>query len=259
MSNYTTLGEGKATKVLDVSAHQAARTVTTTDHETARQIARALNATSRKIDSALFPVAQHHDGQPVEARRRLLDRFDAVTGGVVPAPDPLWDAADTLIARVAAAVSEAPAPVVAAVRAELASHLDGFDGVLIPARVTSNGWKRMAADVTISGVLATYGDQFWDYLLGPHTQLWVEADDDLFPLGGELVTSIEWYEITMELTGAEPVGTGFTDFSVREVLDDCNDGEVPSLLVRVDHLRAWVAHHRPADLPALDSKLPQRS
>jgi hypothetical protein len=247
MRDYTTLGSGKATKVLAVAPYCDARTVTTASHAAAKAVASALGRTDRRLPAALFGLAVALDGTPVEARRHLLATFDAELSGAAGLRGDLWSAAEDLVVAVADAVAGEPAAVVAAVRAELAEHLEGFDGVLVPARAIAYADKVSAANLVVSGALGWLGDSFWDYLLGPHGDLGVGEDDPMFPLGGPAATSIELYAVLMELVEVEPVSLDFTDFSVAEVLAHAGDHSIPELLVRADHLLAWVEVARPAD------------
>ncbi len=119
MRRYTTLGTGEATKVLAVTDYHPARTITTCTLETATAVCRALGHTDRELAAALYPLAVHLDGQPVEARRHLLGVFDDVaaagpqldptleTRGVTEPGTP-WTPATVLVIRLARAVAGAP-------------------------------------------------------------------------------------------------------------------------------------------------------
>lgn len=256
MREYTTLGSGKSTKVLDVNPYREARTVTTCSNGAAKAVARSLKRTDRMLPAALYDLAVELDGRPVEARRHLLSHFDANVAADIAGNGGSWETAEQLVADVAAAVRGETAAVVAAVRSELEGHLYGFDGVLVPARVVTDGYKRAKLDLVISGPLSWMGD-FWEYLLGPHGDLASGADDPDFPVGSEVVETTELYGLMRELHDAEHPGLGFTDFSMAELFDMSGDDMPPMLLVRTDHFVAWVEHHRADDLAKVRTALGQ--
>lgn len=242
MARYTTLGDGKNTKILAVSDFNPARTVVTCDNDRARTTSRALCGTDTQMWSSLHPLAVALDGEPVEARRRLLGVYDtAAAGGPVDTTDELWGPPSSLVAAVGSAVAGAPVPVISAVRDELADHLDGLDGVLVPARAVTYGHKRMNCPIVIGQVLDY--DAWWEYdIVGNDAGLSAQSDDDLWPAGGPLVgTGDGLYEILAELWDQEPFGNDYSAFTISEIRDEDDCG----LLVRCDHLVAWARHHRP--------------
>ena len=258
MRSYTTLGEGRATKVLSVVEHStSARTVTTCDLPVAKQLCLALSRTDRCLPVELFELAVSLDGAPVQARRTLLSFYDASLSGEPTSAGEHWVAAETLVSKLAAAVAGAPDAVQRAVRDELADHLTGMDGVLVPARAVLDQHKAMTVDLVISGPLEWMSESFWEYLLGPHGDLGSTGDDERFGLGGELVCTVELHGLLSELYDAEPNSYAFSAFSVRELFDAADDdsGIAPELLVRTDHLLAWVRHHRPGDAAVVAERL----
>src|SRR5690606_16962774 len=116
MREYTTLGSGKSTKVLDVNPYREARTVTTCSNGAAKAVARSLKRTDRMLPAALYDLAVELDGRPVEARRHLLSHFDANVAADIAGNGGSWETAEQLVADVAAAVRGETAAVVAAVR-----------------------------------------------------------------------------------------------------------------------------------------------
>lgn len=252
---YTTLGDGKAVKVIATSEYHPARTVTTCPHPNATALARALERTDRQMAAALYPVAVTQDGAPTQARRRLLGFFDAAattTDTAATAPgEGAWAAPDALVRAVAAAVAELPTPVLTAARAELASHLTGLDGVLVPARITSTAYRSGVLDVVISGPLAAMDEHWWRQLT-QHSGLAYGDDDHTYPVGERTVDApAELYDLVMELADAEPAGTDFASESVAELLRAGGDGHMPYMILPARLLDAWVTHHRPdlAPLP----------
>lgn len=245
MRNYTTLGDGKATKVIATTEHQPARTVTTCPAPAAAALARALQATDRKIAAALYPVAVDLDGTPVQARRQLLALFDqVVTGTPAPPAGTPWGVANALVAAVADAVRDLPAPVVKAARAELATHLDGLDGVLVPARATSDAHRAGVLDLVITASLHRFGQDWWTSLVasGPFRG----PDDEIYPVGGHIVDAPgELYDITQDLYDAEPATPEFHLSSMDELHRAGDDGHLAYLIVAARLMDAYAAHHHP--------------
>lgn len=257
--NYITLGEGRSTKVLSVAPHVPARAVTTCDVEVAKRLCYALSRTDRCLPAELFDLAVSLDGEPVEARRTLLSFFDAALAGSTVSAGAAWVSAESLVASLAEAVTDASEPVRRAVRDELADHLTGMDGVLVPARAVLDVRKSMTVDLVISGPLGWLGDSFWSNLLNYELEL--VDDDQRFPLGGPLASSIEFYLVLHELYDVEPSSDAFTAFSVQDLFRNADDdsGIAPELMVRADHLLAWVARHRPVDVEAVRQHLSTES
>lgn len=249
MSTYTTLGDGKSVKLLAVADHHPARTVTTCSPQAAKTLTWALRGTARQMANALFPVAVDADGTPVEVRRRLLSVYDRTVDGHDTASSEPWDAADALVVRVARAVAEEPDAVRAAVRRELDDHLAGFDGVLVAATITNDGYKRAKLDVAASQALDAEPDTFWEYLTGKGA-IYPHDDDPLFPLGGDIIHTTEDFELLTSLWETEPSTVDLDQSSVEEIVA-LADTDVPELNMRADHFLAWVAHHRPRFLDAV--------
>jgi hypothetical protein len=247
MRSYTTLGEGKSTKVLEVPSYGTAVTVTSCPADRARQVAAALVGTDRCLPVELYPVAVACDGAPVQARRHLLAFYDSVADGKDPGSGgPAWERAEAVVARLGRAVTGLPAAVIAAVRAQLAEHLAGFDGVLVPARISTVGRRRMCLDVVVSAGTGWEQDRWWDDVLASG-DLSAEQDDPGLPCGGPLVVCGELSELPNDLYHTEPAGTGFADWSMKNLMEEAGDGSGLQVGVRTSHLIAWVAHHRPAD------------
>lgn len=253
MRSYSTLGTGKSTKVIDApdTPSAQARTVTTCDAETAGFLARVLTDTDRKLPAALHPVAVELDGTPVQARRHLLEVFDRAVAAHpdrVPADIGPWFDAEHLVIRLAETVAGyAPAAVIAAVRTELAGHLDGFDGVLVPAVADYPGSRRLGTlPLVLSGALDAMSDQWWFDVLGEHTDLDMVSD----PNGKTQVRSHEFYMLCDYLTDAEPATTKYEHDSMITLVQASIPGDIPvEFDIAHRHLEAWIAHHRPADLP----------
>lgn len=243
--NHLTLGTGKATKVLAVTATTEARTITTCDHDAATAIARALQAVFARIESALYPVAVEASGHPVQARRHLLSVYD--NAGAAPAADPApaWSKAHELVNALATATTGQPAAVVAAVRTELAAHLAHLDGVLVPARVTSTAYRSGVCDIVISAALARMSEGWWKYLDAQHTA----SDDPTYPVGEptlELTSDLE--DIARELWYAETADYSYAATDIAELtLDTEHDQVYPIIPARLFH--AWVAQHRGTPSP----------
>ncbi len=54
-----------------------------------------------------------------------------------------------------------------------------------------------------------------------------------------------------QLYDTEPTGPAWSSCDgMKNLLDDDADGDGVHIGIRVEHLLAWVAHHRPDDLPA---------
>ena len=261
MRSYTTLGTGKSTKVLAVPQYgsEPARTVTTAPAADATRLARLLQRTDRELAAALFQPALELDGKPFEARRHLLSVFDTTAAGTQPGSvSPAWRTAEAMVADLARAVTQLPTPVVTAVRAELAEHLYGFDGVLVPARATTPGsgrHKRACLDLVISAPLHWMGESFWDELAGDFADLGLWDDDTTFPLGGRLVVSTEFYTLVSELHGSEPTADTPFACTMRELRSMVDEGEEVELSVRLDHFLAFVRQHHPGRLAAIEAKI----
>jgi hypothetical protein len=255
MRNYATLGQGKSTKVLAVDDYNPARTVTTCSADAATGIARMLGKTDREIPAAMYPLAVALDGKPVEARRHLLGVYDTVIAGTRrPVRNDEWHRSEVLVTDLSATVADQPAPVIAAVRTELANHLAGLDGVLVPARANTPGYHRYYFDLVVSRAL--HDDHWWEYLLDGTGDLQVLDDDETIPVGGPLVGTMELNQLVHEFYDAEPTGPewGFS-MGMKNLMEEVRDDSSVELNIRVDHFLAFVAYHRPDDMPTVKAAL----
>jgi hypothetical protein len=250
MTNYTLLGNGKNTKLLAPDGYQSNRTVVTCDHDTAHQLANALGRLSTQLYAALVPAARDTNLAPVETRRRLLGIYDTcLTGAAVT--DSCWVAADHLIEKVAAAVTDTPGAVQTAVRHEVGRLCSDLDGILAVGRVhADNGHKVDWVDLVVTAVLNVAD---WDYLLGEWGQLCVSNDTHF----GAYLDGVEIsYSLAHELYGCDsaseltPFGAGVDELFRFQARD-----EDPMLLVAPDTVRGWLSYHRPELVDAYDTKL----
>lgn len=241
---YTTLGDGKAVKVLATADYAPARTITTCPHASAIALARALTDTRELLPAALYPVAVHLDGTPIQARRRLLGVFDAAAAGDTALSDDQWRRADELVVAAGAAVRGLPAPVIAGARAELANHLEGFDGVLVPARATSSGYRPGVLNLVISGALTRLGKDWWTSMTRNGLE---HADDDpIYPVGEQTVDApSELYDVLGDLWDSAPCDSDYVSTSIEDLARESGDEHLPYLIVAARLFQAWGAHQYP--------------
>lgn len=239
--NYTTLGTGRTVKVLRTAPGQEAVVVTSCPADSVKALTHALAATASDLLAAVHPVAVAADGAPVQARRILLSRFDiaARDGAGTTSPAPAWERANALIDGLAAAVRGCPAPVVKATRAELAGHLQGLDGVLVPATVVAAGWRPATLQLVISTALAD--ERCWPEHVG------VAETTGLHPYVSAPADFADTeFDVLDQLYDQRPdLGAPYGEDSVAALFRDSGDGECPTLWVALAHLRAWAAEHAP--------------
>ena len=276
MRSYITLGEASNTKVL-AHSHTTATTVVTCDHATATRIAAALSSTAVELDAAMYPLAVTHAAssnpgaphqvKPIEARRRLLATFDArlrarragiaddlgklpvytgeIRGELAENP---WGGIELLVSRVADAVTGAPDAVANAVRAEVAGHLDGLDGIQVPARVTSHGYKTATLDLSLTSGLNSMDDRWWTDQFTSSVLHTYQADRRyrfLEDHEGLQYLSFDSFPLVDVLWDREPALSSFHEASVQAINAEAGDSEVADILVREIDVRSWLAHHRP--------------
>lgn len=238
---YTTLGTGKTTKVITVRPLQVATTITTCPADAATAIAAALNRTQSQIPAALYDLAIAAEGRPVQARRHLLSVFDQATSGAPTLRGGPWQLAENLARAAGTAVRDLPAPVQAAVRAQLAEHLTGMDGVLVPAHATTDARRAGVLRLVISPALL-------------HTDDWTRhlvtvPDSVAYPLGEHVVDSAGFSELVELLWDCEPATPDYASTAIAELEAEAGPDQPVYLLVPARHLQAWVSHHRPARSP----------
>lgn len=245
MSGYTTLGSGRTAKILCTDVFDKVEVVTTCPADAAREVASWLNRTRTELLSALHPVAVAANGTPVQARRALLDRFDAAVGGTAPvtADTDVWVHAHTLVDRLAATLGGCPAPVVRAVRTELGKHLAGCDGVLVAGTFTATAYRPSCLRIVITPVLDPQLDMF--SLNG--TLFSPGEDNGIYPVGGPTADVGESaFELMDACFGQTPVmGAPYEEAPMVALQQESGVDDPPTLEVPYAHLRAWAAHHAP--------------
>jgi hypothetical protein len=224
---FTTLGSGKSTKVLDTSG-DGARVVTTCSQDVAQALVPALHLSSTCLLSALHGVALEADGEPLEARRVLLARFDAVLAGTPSGSSGKWALAHEVVDKVALAVKDAPEPVQKAVRRELSEHLSGLDGVLVPARVRT--WEGWYLDLVLTPVLPEDPDAWAG-----------ELEVDGLDSSGREVSALD--ELAFDLLDAlfdqSTLSPEYAQVAMSDLFREAGPDDIPTLEVRVDHLLVW--------------------
>lgn len=240
MSTYVTLETNSSTHVLEVNARNEARTVTTTTAAAAPAIAQALAATRDCTAAALYPVAIEADGNPLDARERLLGTFDAALRAQAQLPrSRAWQHAEGLVLRLVAAVAGEGSAVVDAVRDELARHLVGFEGVLVPATVTADAVSVGRLDLVISAALAELEAEVWE------EPFEVSDGHGVTGTNGPVVVGLPATEDVLDLLyGSQPGGV-WDDWGLNDIVKAGSIAMSPAyLVVPAKHLKAWLEHQR---------------
>lgn len=252
--DYTTLGTGNKTQILFTDSGHPARAIASLPHTNAEECARALQRAYTDMPSALFAPAVEQAGAPVEARRILLNMFDAcASNSPVTSQGPAWRIAEQLIARVGRGVAGCSPATIASIRKEIAEQAlpAAYDGILVPARISSEDAGEITLVISdfLNVVFAENESDARNTLENLSTQR--EAHDPTygntteFPFGQPVVAGIDDAHAVDTYWDASPYyDTSFSQTPVHSIVND-SPSRAPTMDFRVSDFQAWIAHNCP--------------